>query len=298
MGVYSEIDIDQGFAPLPDTGGAGAPFQADDGPGPSFGGQPAFAEEAQPVGMVMAGGPPAGQGQQEEKSEQSGAEPAAEDRDTGADDDKRRQEHEAAEAARKADWEAKQLAKKQREQAALQELQAMSEQDLLKASMKRVCADTEKLTRRNMKDCVSEHIQTKCLEDLEFARMVMHPRKSMLHCFQHISHKAWDYVQDELKADGIQPGPDRQGYGADIPDGLCYQWAEEYFRDPDAKEDQEDEEEFIPRPYVGKSSGKKANKKKAPEKKEAAKKEPAKKPAPAPDGQITLGDLAQLPEAV
>lgn len=35
--------------------------------------------------------------------------------------------------------------------------------------------------------------------------------------------------------------PDRaaQGYGCDIPDDLCYQWAEDYFRDPDAKEDQE-----------------------------------------------------------
>ena len=36
---------------------------------------------------------------------------------------------------------------------------------------------------------------------------------------------------------------------SDIPDDLCYQWAEDYFRDPDAKEDQGDEEEFVPQPY-------------------------------------------------
>ena len=40
----------------------------------------------------------------------------------------------------------------------------------------------------------------------------------------------YGYVQDELKANGVQPGPGQQGYGCDIPDDLCYQWAEDYFR--------------------------------------------------------------------
>lgn len=84
----------------------------------------------------------------------------------------------------------------------------------------------------------------------------------MIHCFQYISRKAWDYVQDELKANGVQPGPGQQAYGCDIPDDLCYQWAEDYFRDPDAKEDQGDEEEFVPQPYRGKTSSKSVSKKK------------------------------------
>lgn len=66
----------------------------------------------------------------------------------------------------------------------------------------------------------------------------MHPRKSMVNCFRYITRKAWEYVQDEMKAEGITPGPGAQGYGCDVPDDLCYQWAEEYFRDPNAKEDQ------------------------------------------------------------
>lgn len=82
----------------------------------------------------------------------------------------------------------------------------MSDDEVVNASMQRVNADTEKLTRRNMKECVAEFIQTKCLEDIAFARLTMHPRKSMIHCFQYISRKAWDYIQDELKASGIQPG--------------------------------------------------------------------------------------------
>ena len=177
------------------------------------------------------------------------------------------------------------------------ELDAMSPAELLKAAAKRVSADTEKLTRRNMKESVSEFIQTKCIDDLDFARLTMHPRKSMIHCFQYISRKAWDYVQDELKANGVQPGPGQQGYGCDIPDDLCYQWAEDYFRDPDAKEDQGDEEKFVPQPYRGKTSSKSVSKKKKEEKKKESEKKELPKKAEADDGQISLGDLSSFGEA-
>ena len=56
----------------------------------------------------------------------------------------------------------------------------MGPAELLKAAAKRVSADTEKLTRRNMKESVAEFIQTKCIDDLGFARLTMHPRKSMI----------------------------------------------------------------------------------------------------------------------
>ena len=139
--------------------------------------------------------------------------PAKADVTTDADEEKRRAEHEAAEAKRKAEWEARQAEKKKAEQEQLERLAAMSDDEVVNASMQRVSTDTEKLTRRNMKECVAEFIQTKCLEDIAFARLTMHPRKSMIHCFQYISRKAWDYIQDELKASGIQPGPGSQGYG-------------------------------------------------------------------------------------
>ena len=206
-------------------------------------------------------------------------------------------EDEAAEAKRKAEWDAKQAEKQHAEQAALEKLDAMSPAELLKAAAKRVSADMEKLTRRNMKESVAEFIQTRCIDDLDFARLTMHPRKSMIHCIQYINRKAWDYVQDELKANGVQPGPGQQAYGCDIPDDLCYQWAEDYFRDPDAKEDKGDEEEFVPQPYRGKASSKSVSKKKKEEKKkEPEKKEPPKK-AEADDGQISLGELSSFVEA-
>lgn len=215
--------------------------------------------------------------------------------DTENEDDSRRA-HEEAEAKRKAEWDAKQAEKQRAEQAALEKLNAMSPAELLKAAAGRISTDTEKLTRRNMKESVAEFIQTKCIDDLDFARLTMHPRKSMIHCFQYISRKSWDYVQDELKANGVQPGPGQQAYGCDIPDDLCYQWAEDYFRDPDAKEDQGDEEEFVPQPYRGKISSKSVSKKKKAEKKKEPEKKAPQKKAEADDGQISLGELSSFGE--
>ena len=148
--------------------------------------------------------------QRDDQRQQAEAEAAQEVlqrmQDTAAEDEKRRA-HEEAEAKRKAEWDAKQAEKRRAEQAALERLDAMGPAELLKAAAKRVSADTEKLTRRNMKESVAEFIQTKCIDDLGFARLTMHPRKSMIHCFQYISRKAWDYVQDELKANGFRWAP-------------------------------------------------------------------------------------------
>ena len=80
------------------------------------------------------------------------------------DEEKRRAEHEAAEAKRKAEWEAKQAEKKRALQEQMDRLAAMSDDEVVSASMQRVSKDVEKLTRRNMKECVSEYIQTLCLE--------------------------------------------------------------------------------------------------------------------------------------
>ena len=230
-----------------------------------------------------------------DNADEGQAEPAkADTSNADADEEKRRAEHEAAEAKRKAEWEAKQAEKKKALQEQMDRLAAMSDDEVVAASMQRVSGDVEKLTRRNMKECVSEYIQTKCLEDPAFARLTMHPKKTMVRCFQYINRKAWEYIQDELKASGIQPGRGEQAYSCDIPDDLCYQWSEDYFRDADAKEDQEQEEKFVPHPYYGKSSVKSSKKKKA-EKKPAEKKKPEPKPAPekepAADGQMSLMDF-------
>lgn len=201
---------------------------------------------------------------------------AAPDADKEDDEETRRIKHETAEAERKAEWEEKQQAKKAAEQEKLDQLANMSDDAAVSAAMKQVGAETEKLTRRNMKDCVAEYIQTLCLEDPGFARMVMHPRKNMIHCFHYINRRAKEYIQQEMEDNDIKP--ENGVYGGDVPDDLCYQWAEEYFRDPDAEEDREKEEKFEPRPYAGKG-GSKAKAKKTAEKKPAAKKSTATKPA-------------------
>lgn len=187
-----------------------------------------------------------------------------------ASEDDKRKAHEEAEARRKAEWEAKQLAKKQKREAALKAIQAMNDAEAVSESTNRIRADVERLTRRNMKECVADHIQNLCHKDPEFARRTMLPQKNMVRCFRYINRKAKDYIRQEMEDNDIQP--ENGMYGSDIPDDLCYQWAENYFDDPDATEDKEKEEEFVPRPYVSTASKPKKASKKA-----AAKKEPKKK---------------------
>lgn len=187
-----------------------------------------------------------------------------------SDGDAERKDHEAAEAKRKAEWDAKQAEKKAARQAALGRIAAMNGAELLAAATDRVATDTERLTRRNMKEAVAGHVQAKCREDAAFAMLVMDPDKSMVHCFQYISRQAQAYAEQEMKDQGIQ----RTGvYGLDVPDGLCYQWAEDYFRDPEAKEDHANEEKFVPKPYVPAPASRKTPKDKAkkPEKPKAEK---------------------------
>ena len=163
------------------------------------------------------------------------------------DDTAARQAHEAAEAKRKAEFDAKQAEKRAQRQAMLDRIRAMDSAELLEAAAGRVAADTEKLTRRNMKEAVAEHISAKCREDAAFAMLVMDPDKSMVNCFQYINRMAQEYAEQEMEDNGIK----RNGvYGLDVPDGLCYQWAEDYFNDPNAKEDHKDDETFTPKPFV------------------------------------------------
>lgn len=187
----------------------------------------------------------------------SGAAPAQ-------DDAEKRKAHEESEAKRKAEWEAKQAAKKQAEEAALQQLNAMSDEDVITASTARISTEVERLTRRNMKECVAEHIQELCRKDTEFARRTMHPRKSMVKCFRYINRMARDYVKQEMEDNDIKP--DGGCYGCDVPDGIIYQFAEDYFNSTDVPEDCEKEEKFIPKPYTG-TSAKPVKKTKKAEKK-------------------------------
>ena len=185
------------------------------------------------------------------------------------DEAQRKRDHETAEARRKAEFDAKQAEKKRTRQEQLDKLAAMSDAELLAASAERVAADTEKLTRRNMKEAVAEHIQGKCRGNAAFARLVMDPDKSMINCFQYINRKAREFAEQEMKDLGIE----RTGtYGCDVPDGLCFQWAEDYFNDSNAKEDHKDDEKFVPKPYVPTH--------KAAKTKTAKAKSDKKKPAP------------------
>ena len=94
-------------------------------------------------------------------SKEPAAEPVAkteaEQEDSAAAETERRRRHEEAEAKRKAEWERQQAEKRTAEQAVLVKIEQMSETELIKASMERMKKETERLTRRNFKECVSEY---------------------------------------------------------------------------------------------------------------------------------------------
>ena len=222
-----------------------------------------------------------------EDSEPSDEAPTEEAPPEEDNEEQKRKEHEAAEAKRKAEWEAKKQAKEEEILFAWENATALDDEALAAASSKRVGDDSERLTRRNMKQCVTEMIQIFCHEDLDLARQVMHPRKNMVNCFRYITRKAKEFVLQEMKDNDIKP--DREGYGSDVPDDLCYQWAKEYFFDMEAPEDKDpNEEQFVPKPYVGKTTTSKA-KIKTEKKKPEPKKVEDPKPAPtATEGQLDM----------
>lgn len=225
----------------------------------------------------------------EEGEEDSAEEEPAEPSLTPA---QKKQAHEEAEAKRKAEWDAKHQEKEEAELMAWETAVAVSDEELTTASMGRVGKDAERLTRRNMKICVAEHIQTKCLEDMDFARQTMHPRKNMINCYRYINRMALDFIKKEMAENDEKQGND--GFGGDVPDDLCYQWAEDYYNDLDAKEDKDKDDEFVPKPYTGPSPSKqKKAAAKKPEKKAPPKTAEKSGELPADVGQMTLlGGLA------
>ena len=116
----------------------------------------------------------------------------------------------------------------------------------------------------------------------------MHPRKNMVNCFRYIKRRAFEFAKQEMEDNDVKPSA--EGYGTDVPDGLCYQWAEEYFKDMNAKEDRGQEEKFVPKPYYG---GRSSTTKKAEKPAAKAEEKPADTPTEAAplDEQISFDSL-------
>ena len=279
MGYFSQLDIEKRTAQNADADGTdemdlrAKAEERDDAR------QAAEAEAAQAtLAKLNVESPP-----EDEPTEEAPAEEAPPEDN----EDQKRKEHEEAEAKRKAEWEAKKKAKEEAELFAWENALAMDDAALAAASSKRVGDDSERLTRRNMKQCVTEMIQVFCYEDLDLARQVMHPRKNMVNCFRYITRKAKEFVMKEMKDNDIKPSA--EGYGSDVPDDLCYQWAKEYFFDMEAPEDKDpNEEQFVPKPYVGKTTTSKTKKKTEKKKPEPKKTEAPKTTPSANEGQLDM----------
>ena len=114
--------------------------------------------------------------------------------------------------------------------------EAIGQDDVAAASVQRIREEIERITRRNMKDCVAAHLAQLCAGNPALARNVLLPQKSLAKCFRYISRKAREYAEQE-RADGDVT--DAGVYGCDIPDDIVYQWAVDYFNDPNADKEPE-----------------------------------------------------------
>ena len=225
--------------------------------------------------------------------------------------EKKNDEYEAKEALHRKEWEEKQAQKKAAEQAELDAIRSLSDEDVISQSLRRVSEDTDRITRRNMKECVSEYIQALSLSDTDFARFTLYSKKTMRNCFRYIIRKAREYLETEgtldtdepLEAENTSNGMTAwrvQTLYGDVPDDLCYAWAEEYFRNSDIKEDQGKEDVYVPlpRPAASQRTKKKDSSKDKPKgdsgdsEKKISEKEPESSPEKTDENvQLSLFDM-------
>ena len=109
--------------------------------------------------------------------------------------------------------------------------EATCQDDVAAASVQRIREEIERITRRNMKDCVAAHLAQLCAGDPALARNVLSPQKSLAKCFRYISRKAREYAEQERADSNVM---DAGIYGYGVPDSTVYQWAVDYFNDPNA----------------------------------------------------------------
>lgn len=163
MGYFSKLSEGTAGQPIPtakETTAPAAPSDVRDSvPGAPAGTVPATQEPQIKAVSTSVPNAPSEPTAAQEGSQEGETAVAPIPLDVPADDAAARQAHDATEAKRKADWDAKQAEKQAAQQAALDKLAAMSDEDVIKASTKRVGDDVERLTRRSMKEQVAGHIQ-------------------------------------------------------------------------------------------------------------------------------------------
>lgn len=171
----------------------------------------------------------------------------------------RKKAFEAEEAKRKAEFDAKKAARDEEIQIEWEMNTMLSTDELLKQAENNIATGVERITHRNMKESVAAYIIELSRKNENLSRNILHPKKSVANCFKYINIKAREYLEEDMKLTGEKP--DRNGViGIDIPDDLCYDWAEEYYRSTKMEVDYADEEKFEPKTYTPAYTSKTAKK--------------------------------------
>ena len=160
----------------------------------------------------------------------------------------RKKAFEEEEAKRKAEFDAKKAKHDEEIQIEWEINTMLTTEDLIEAAKNNIKTGVERITQRNMKESVAAYVIELSQKSEKLSRNILHPQKSITNCYKYINRKARGYLEEQMKLTGEKP--DKNGViGIDIPDNLCYQWAEEYYSSTNIDEDHEDEEKFEPRTY-------------------------------------------------
>lgn len=88
-----------------------------------------------------------------------------------------------------------------------------------------------------MTEQVQAYLDKHASEDAVFAEKMRNPRKSIKNCIKFIAQKAQEYMEkhkEEYEMD--------RGFGGDIPDEICFGWANHYYDESGLEIDMTEEE--------------------------------------------------------
>lgn len=88
-----------------------------------------------------------------------------------------------------------------------------------------------------MTEQVQAYLEQHASEDEVFAYKMRNPKKSIKNCIKFIAQKAMAYMEKHKEEYEME-----NGYGGDVPDEICYGWANHYYDENDLEVDMTEEE--------------------------------------------------------
>ncbi len=208
MGVFSEMDIDRSTSEVSDD--------VADTDTPDLRARAEEIDDARQEAEAAAARATLAELTRESEEDEAETEESVAPTAPAATDDEaeRRRAHEEAEAARRAEWEARRQKREEEELFAWENAVAMEDDELVASAVAEIGEESERLTRRNIRICVAEILQTYCRGDANFARQVKHNDEGICpRCKKAVTFKSRgmrSHIYDRVTVQIVQRMSDRE----------------------------------------------------------------------------------------